>query len=42
MLVLLLGLMWYSSHLNANVNTNYVLEAIDQSLKDVTHQFNDR
>ena len=42
MLVLLLGLMWNSSHLNATVNTDYGLEAIDQSLQVVTQQFNDR
>ena len=42
MLVLLLGLMWNSSHLNATVNTVYGLEATDQSLKVVTQQFNDR
>ena len=42
MLVLLLGLMWNSSHLNAIVNTDYGLEAIDQSLQVVTQQFNDR
>ena len=42
MLVLLLGLMWNSSHLNATVNTDYGLEAIDQSLKVVTQQFSDR
>ena len=42
MLVLLLGLMWNSSHLNATVNTVYGLEATDQSLDVVTQQFNDR
>ena len=42
MLVLLLGLMWNSSHLNATVNTVYGLEATDQSLKVVTQQLNDR
>ena len=42
MLVLLLGLMWNSSHLNATVNTVYGLEATCQSLKVVTQQFNDR
>ena len=42
MLVLLLGLMWNSSHLNATVNTDYGLEAIDQSLQVVSQQFNDR
>ena len=42
MLVLLLGLMWNSSHLNATVNTDYFLEAIDQSLKVVTQEFYDR
>ena len=42
MLVLLLGLMWNSSHLNATVNTDYGLEAIDQSFQVVTQQFNDR
>ena len=42
MLVLLLGLMWNSSHLNATVNTDYGIEAIDQSLQVVTQQFNDR
>ena len=42
MLVLVMGLMWNSSHLNANVNTVYGLEATDQSLKVVTQQFNDR
>ena len=42
MLVLLLCLMWNSSHLNATVNTDYGLEAIDQSLQVVTQQFNDR
>ena len=33
MLLLLLGLMWNSSHLNATLNTDYGLEATDQSLK---------
>ena len=33
MLILLLGLMWNSSHLNATVITVYGLEATDQSLK---------
>ena len=42
MLILLLGLMWNSSHLNATVNTDYFLEAIDQSLKVVTQEFYDR
>ena len=42
MLVLLLGLMWNSSHLNATVNTDYGLEAIDQSFQVVTQQLNDR
>ena len=42
MLILLLGLMWNSSHLNATVNTDYGLEATDQSLKVVTQQLNDR
>ena len=36
MLVLLLGLMWNSSHLNATVSKDYGLEAI------FTQQFNDR
>ena len=34
--------MWNSSHLNATVNTDYGLEAIDQSLQVVSQQFNDR
>ena len=42
MLVLLLGLMSNSSHLNATVSKYYSLEAIDQSLQVVTQQFNDR
>ena len=42
MLALLLGLMWNSSHLNATVNTDCSLEAIDRSLKVVTQEFNDR
>ena len=42
MLILLLGLMRNSSHLNATVNTDCSLEAIDQSLKVVTQEFNDR
>ena len=42
MLALLLGLMWNSSHLNATVNTDYGLEAIDQSFQVVTQQLNDR
>ena len=42
MMILLLGLTWNSSHLNATVNTDCSLEAIDQSLKVVTQEFNDR
>ena len=42
MLVLLLGLMWNSSHLNATVSKDYGLEAIYQSSQVVTQQFNDR
>ena len=42
MLVVLLSLMWNSSHLNATVNKYYGLEAFDQSFQVVTQQFNDR
>ena len=42
MLVLLLGLMWNSSHLNATVSKDYGLKAINQSFQAVTQRFNDR
>ena len=42
MLALLLGLTWFSSHLNATVSKDYGLEAIYQSSRVVTQQFNDR
>ena len=42
MLVLLLGSMWNSTHLNATVSKDYDLEAIDQSFQVVTQQFNDQ
>ena len=42
MLALLLDLTWNSSHLNATVSKDYGLEAIYQSSRVVTQQFNDR
>ena len=42
MFVLLLGLIWNRSHLNATGKKNYGLEAIDESFQVVTQQFNDR